>query len=229
MQVPCSMPLAEPWSPVGYQVVLLPEIEVAAGKPPEVKQVPAAAAGPAHAKPSLPRSPVGYRVVLVQEDRVPTTPRPKAVKNTEPGAPVKRSGARPRPKSNGMAIWLPLVVVAAVGLPVSLATAIVAAQRGRAPAPVNALRQEGIVFQGFPAPAEQEAVAANVVVAEGGGDCVECAAADAATKPLAGREHFGTAVGFVRNPVEAARVARAERKLTFLLHVSGNFDDPGFT
>jgi hypothetical protein len=43
------------------------------------------------------------------------------------------------------------------------------------------------------------------------------------------RETFGTAVGFVRSPAEAARVAAGEQKLTFLLHVSGNFDDPGLT
>jgi len=43
------------------------------------------------------------------------------------------------------------------------------------------------------------------------------------------RETFGTAVQFVRNPQEAARIAGAERMLTFLLHVSGNFEDDRFT
>jgi hypothetical protein len=43
------------------------------------------------------------------------------------------------------------------------------------------------------------------------------------------RETFGTAVVFVRNPAEAARRAGAEHKLTFLLHVSGNFEDNRFT
>ncbi len=43
------------------------------------------------------------------------------------------------------------------------------------------------------------------------------------------RESFGTTVQFVRNPLEAARLATAERKLTFLLHVSGNFEEAGFT
>jgi hypothetical protein len=42
-------------------------------------------------------------------------------------------------------------------------------------------------------------------------------------------ETFGTAVQFVRNPQEAARIAGAEGKLTFLLHVSGNFEDARFT
>jgi hypothetical protein len=43
------------------------------------------------------------------------------------------------------------------------------------------------------------------------------------------RETFGTSVGFVRNPQEATRLAAAEHKLTFLLHVSGNFEDNCFT
>ena len=43
------------------------------------------------------------------------------------------------------------------------------------------------------------------------------------------RESFGTAVEFVRNPSEAGRVADRQHKLTFLLHVSGNFEDSCFT
>jgi hypothetical protein len=42
-------------------------------------------------------------------------------------------------------------------------------------------------------------------------------------------ETFGTAVVFARNPVEAARRAKQQDKLTFLLHVSGNFEDSRFT
>jgi hypothetical protein len=47
--------------------------------------------------------------------------------------------------------------------------------------------------------------------------------------PLPERENFGTTVEFARNPLEAARSAAAERKLTFVLHVSGNFEDARFT
>jgi hypothetical protein len=43
------------------------------------------------------------------------------------------------------------------------------------------------------------------------------------------RETFGTAVEFVRNHSEAGRIADRQHKLTFLLHVSGNFEDSGFT
>jgi hypothetical protein len=55
---------------------------------------------------------------------------------------------------------------------------------------------------------------------------LQCAARDS---QCAARENFGTAIGFVRNPPEAARVAAQEHKLLFLLHVSGSFDDAGFT
>src|SRR5262249_12714805 len=42
-------------------------------------------------------------------------------------------------------------------------------------------------------------------------------------------ENFGTEVTFVRNPREAAGAAMKEGKLTFILHVSGNFEEARFT
>ena len=48
-------------------------------------------------------------------------------------------------------------------------------------------------------------------------------------QPVAGREMCGTALAFARNPAEAARQALDERKLLFTLHLSGHFEDPGFT
>jgi hypothetical protein len=39
----------------------------------------------------------------------------------------------------------------------------------------------------------------------------------------------GTAVNFVATPAEAADKAQKEKKLTFLLHISGNFEDSEFT
>jgi len=39
----------------------------------------------------------------------------------------------------------------------------------------------------------------------------------------------GTAVDFVGTPVEAAKLAREEKKLVLVLHVSGYFEDPDFT
>ena len=40
---------------------------------------------------------------------------------------------------------------------------------------------------------------------------------------------FGTTIDFVDTPKEAAAQARKEEKLVFVLHVSGNFEDPRFT
>jgi len=40
---------------------------------------------------------------------------------------------------------------------------------------------------------------------------------------------FGTSVDFFDTPTEAAKKALKEEKLVFVLHVSGNFEDPRFT
>jgi hypothetical protein len=40
---------------------------------------------------------------------------------------------------------------------------------------------------------------------------------------------FGTSVEFVDTPSAAAKRARKEQKLVFVLHVSGHFEDPRFT
>jgi hypothetical protein len=39
----------------------------------------------------------------------------------------------------------------------------------------------------------------------------------------------GTAIAFEDNPGMAAKKAKKEEKLVFVLHVSGNFEDPRFT
>jgi hypothetical protein len=48
-------------------------------------------------------------------------------------------------------------------------------------------------------------------------------------KAEAGCQRFGTAVNFVDTPVEAFQQATKDKKLTFVLHVSGNFEDSKFT
>ena len=40
---------------------------------------------------------------------------------------------------------------------------------------------------------------------------------------------FGTSVEFADTPSAAATQAKKEQKLVFVLHVSGNFEDPRFT
>lgn len=39
----------------------------------------------------------------------------------------------------------------------------------------------------------------------------------------------GTSIDFVGTPSEAAKEAKKQEKLVFVLHVSGNFEDPRFT
>ena len=40
---------------------------------------------------------------------------------------------------------------------------------------------------------------------------------------------FGTTIDFVDTPKDAAALAKKQEKLVFVLHVSGNFEDPRFT
>ncbi len=40
---------------------------------------------------------------------------------------------------------------------------------------------------------------------------------------------YGTTIEFVDSPKEAAKQALKEEKLVFVLHVSGEFEDPGLT
>ena len=46
-------------------------------------------------------------------------------------------------------------------------------------------------------------------------------------KPTCG--NHGTSIQFVATPREAAKQAKKEGKLVFVLHVSGHFEDPRFT
>jgi len=41
--------------------------------------------------------------------------------------------------------------------------------------------------------------------------------------------NHGTTIDFLDTPREAAAQAKKEKKLVFVLHVSGNFEDPRFT
>ena len=42
-------------------------------------------------------------------------------------------------------------------------------------------------------------------------------------------QQFGTKIRFHAGPVEAATAAKAAKKMMLVLHISGNFEDPGFT
>ena len=47
--------------------------------------------------------------------------------------------------------------------------------------------------------------------------------------PTERSKDFGTAVKFVKTPSDAAKQALKEEKLVFVLHVSGDFEEPDFT
>ena len=44
-----------------------------------------------------------------------------------------------------------------------------------------------------------------------------------------GNETYGTSIVWSGTPAEAAKKAKQEEKLVFVLHVSGRFEDPRFT
>ena len=60
-------------------------------------------------------------------------------------------------------------------------------------------------------------------------DNKQCEVCEAPRPSKPGRQFYGTRVEFVRNPTEAAKIAKEEDRLTYILHVSGNFEDPQFT
>lgn len=44
-----------------------------------------------------------------------------------------------------------------------------------------------------------------------------------------GNKRYGTSVEWAGTPSEAAKLAKEQEKLVFVLHVSGYFEDPKFT
>jgi hypothetical protein len=211
MHAPCPVPLQSPWSPVGYQVV-------------EIGGVPAAPAtavdGP------VPSSPVGYCVTLVVEETIP------------PPAPEPRYVSRPRRRrKQALALWAPF---AAGGLViVTLMVGLVAAHLASWE-PLAA--EQAVVFVAQPpnmalargpqvvlpeVPAGKAEAPRQAQLADDADALVEDRCEDRCE--VGDRETFGTRVAFARNPTEAARTATAERKLTFVLHVSGNFEEARFT
>lgn len=42
-------------------------------------------------------------------------------------------------------------------------------------------------------------------------------------------QQLGTRVQFIQNPAEAFRLAGEQKKMVFMIHLSGNFEDRGFT
>jgi hypothetical protein len=210
-----SKPPRRPWSPVGYGVVPIEEEQSANG----------------------------YRVVQIGEERKLVKRRRRSSQGEAPEESFRRA---PRPP----AFW---AVIAAGGIClVTLGTAVVAAAlpmwpsggwsprltSGPKPAsvvgggavarPVGVRPQPAVlqvqIPEVVPPAPEQEPIEAVPAVVKDEGKCE-----GACELPTDRPETFGTSVQFVRNPLEAARKAAAEHKLTFLLHVSGNFEDNRFT
>jgi len=106
--------------------------------------------------------------------------------------------------------------------------AVVAPEPTKAPAPVVQVSKEPELY-GPPVPA-QPAEAVAIVQAK-----PEPAPAPVAEKPAPpppAKEEvgkYGTTIDFVDDPIEAADKALKNRKILFVLHVSGDFEDPGCT
>jgi hypothetical protein len=224
MKVLCPLPSPSPWSPVGYRVVEVTDERSPVSQP---REQPAPPREPERA-PAVPC----YRVNQVGEETVPQRPR-------LPRYPRPYVGQRPPKRYNAPLPWVPIALIG-LGLAACLVAVVVASGLGgdnrsswdevqvkHEPLQVNipevqpeeADRRLAVVnLPNLQAgPQEENALPLKV----DGPDQPACKPGD--------RETFGTAVEFVRNPQEAARLAAAERKLTFVLHVSGNFEDAGFT
>ena len=74
----------------------------------------------------------------------------------------------------------------------------------------------------MPVPAEPLAVAANRVPPDFQLPAAELLPPDRC-------KTFETKVRFHAGPLEAAEEAKNSKKMMFVLHISGNFEDPGFT
>jgi len=213
MNVPCLVWLQDPWSPAGYDVVELADEAAPANRPPDRREIP-----------KTPRSPLGYRVVELNPPPAPELPGTEEVlledlalaelalapaeelsgATTTPDRAVKSHPRQPRRRWR----W---AARAAVGSCLALAIVLVLVRlqaQARSVRPAQAPAQE-VKLLGEPA-----AVPGDFCPVDRQGS---------------GRETFGTAVEFVRNAPEAGRIADEQHKLTCLLHVSGNFEDSGFT
>jgi hypothetical protein len=152
--------------------------------------------------PETPRSPLGYQVVEVaQPPSRALPPRPTKAARAVKGGPPRQ------PRRLGR--WAALAAAGSCLAAVALVLVMVRWQaQARSVPPAEVPTQEA-KSPSAPAVAPEDVWPAN------------CQGSD--------RETFGTAVEFVRNAPEAGRIAEKQHKLTFLLHVSGNFEDAGFT
>jgi hypothetical protein len=157
----------------------------------------------------------------------------------------------PRPTTHPSAAspWWKLVdwrTVAAIGLPLwAFVCGVVVARKPSAP-PAPEAPPVGAVApapdEGIPPPREivirttdpqvitvPTVVAVPVAAAADLALPAEFRLPDAELMPDHKCKTFDTKVRFHRGPAEAAAEAKASKKMMFVLHISGNFEDPGFT
>ncbi len=217
MEVPCPVPLSQPWSPVGYQVVQVSE----------ERKLPAEG-GPRKVKRSVARSPLGYRVDVVADENIPLPSR----------ARMQWLLAKKPPRTKPVLIWGPIAAGGFFFLLPVIAIAFGMANRAQEP-PQHFVQAQQFDPQPMPIVVPEVVVPEDLFKAvpekppaEDRPDIPQPAPKNQAAANLkggAGCETFGTQMEFVRNPQVAAKMAREEGKLTFLLHVSGNFEDSRFT
>lgn len=180
----------------------------------------------------------------------PSVPTSRPARPVPPASAVGNPLSRPTP----LIYWQPLVG-AAVFVLAFVVGATAAVTRSKAPAPLVDSLVDDDDLSVIQPPAPLDIVRKPAMVAKANAKvCVDPLAVATRAKPGAGlevaapivvaidpepllevkpgdfaKETFGTAVTFERNMIEAADFARQQRKLLFLLHVSGNFEDTEFT
>jgi hypothetical protein len=186
---------------------------------------------------SQPWSPVGYKVTLISEEIVPVAP---------PAPRPKPRFSKPAPRRIKPGFYWSPVILGGFFLLVALVGSYwLLASPARIPVPARLQPVQAMVQR------PQAEVIIPAELAAAGPELAEVAPVKAKPEQQANppeelqqpdqpapaqnacaqgdRETFGTEVAFVRNAQEAARLARQEHKLAFLLHVSGNFEDNAFT
>jgi hypothetical protein len=227
------------WSPLGYQVVEISNTQ----SPPRPSSSPPRPT-------AIPPQPGGFQAVLVADETAPRATPPDDIFAMAPSCSLPKlefpKTRRPRDislKRTGVSPVLrgPLIaggVILFGGIFMFVVASVREVHGARHQVVVNVpevveipARHDVVLPEGL---ARKDDGKRKNAVPEPMAAAPDFPAIAGADEPKAGEpagdcETFGTAVTFARNPQEAARKASAERKLTFLLHVSGNFEDAGFT
>jgi hypothetical protein len=202
MGAPCPVESPGPWSPLGYRVVEVAEETVPDAKEREALEEQACR--------WLNDAPPDQEAEAPAEVPSPSL-RYRAVEVAEKGSRARAPQGPPGRRRPRLAFWSALAGCCACGLAsvLVLSFALPSSRPGPPPPPPVASAQPQQATPALPACAVPD---------------------DRVVRRLTERgETFGTAVMFVRTPAVAARIADEEGKLTFLLHVSGNFEEARFT